>query len=103
MNELTVNNRADRDLTCSELLTAAQRELAALFRSVAEVFGREQAEQLADDWLRALEASPALPRSQREWQRMSIPLIAQRAERCRRVIPMPSITDLQPTTYKEAI
>jgi hypothetical protein len=55
-------------LDCADLMTMAERELAAFFRAVTELFGPEQAEHSAEDWLHELETVNGLPASIREWQ-----------------------------------
>ena len=56
------------NLDCADLMTMAERELAAFFRAVTELFGSEQAEHSADDWLHELETVDGLPASTREWR-----------------------------------
>lgn len=67
---LLIQKRPSKDasLECADFMTMAERELAAFFSAVAELFGSEQAEHSADDWLHELEATNALPASIREWQ-----------------------------------
>ncbi|HTT19744.1 MAG TPA: hypothetical protein VMG82_12390 [Candidatus Sulfotelmatobacter sp.] len=36
---------------CADLMTMAERELSAFFRAVTQLFGSEQAELSAKDWL----------------------------------------------------
>jgi hypothetical protein len=38
--------------SCSDLLTMSERELSAFFRAVDQLFGSEQAQLSAEDWLR---------------------------------------------------
>jgi hypothetical protein len=58
----------NRNPECEDLLRAAEQELSAFFKAVTEVFGSEQAEISAEDWLHELEASHGLPASPREWR-----------------------------------
>jgi hypothetical protein len=44
------------DRTCGDLMTMAERELAAFFRAATELFGSEQAKVSAEDWLQELMA-----------------------------------------------
>jgi hypothetical protein len=53
---------------CADLMTMAQRELSAFFNAVKRLFGQEQAELSAQDWLRELIKSDDLPASTREWR-----------------------------------
>jgi hypothetical protein len=53
---------------CADLMTMAERELSAFFRAVTELFGLEQAELSAKDWLHELTATDAFPTSAHEWR-----------------------------------
>jgi hypothetical protein len=53
---------------CADLTTMAERELSAFFNAVTRLFGPEQAELAAEDWLRELSATDGLPASAREWR-----------------------------------
>jgi hypothetical protein len=53
---------------CADLMTMAERELSAFFNAVTQLFGSEQAELSAEDWLRELIEIDALPTSAREWR-----------------------------------
>ena len=53
---------------CPDLMTMAERELSAFFTDVAQLFGPEQAEISAKDWLRELIEIDGLPASTREWR-----------------------------------
>jgi alkylhydroperoxidase/carboxymuconolactone decarboxylase family protein YurZ len=59
--------------------TMAERELSAFFTAVTELYGPEQAEASAEDWLRELMASDGLPTSTREWRTLTIAAAAQLA------------------------
>ena len=48
---------------CDGLITMAEQELSAFFNAVAHLFGSEQAEISAEDWLRELVEIDALPAS----------------------------------------
>jgi hypothetical protein len=58
----------DANLDCADFMTMAERELAAFFSAVTELFGSEHAEHSADDWLHELETVDRLPASTREWR-----------------------------------
>jgi hypothetical protein len=49
-------------------MTMAERELSAFFNAVAQLFGSEQAELSAENWLLELIEIDGLPASTREWR-----------------------------------
>jgi hypothetical protein len=53
---------------CADLMTMAERELSAFFAAVTQIFGSEQAELSAEDWLHELIEIDGLPASAREWR-----------------------------------
>jgi hypothetical protein len=53
---------------CSDLMTMAERELSAFFNAITQLFGSEQAELSAEDWLHELIEIDGLPASAREWR-----------------------------------
>jgi hypothetical protein len=53
---------------CPDLMTMAERELSAFFNAVSQLFGSEQAELSAEDWLQELNESDVLAASIREWR-----------------------------------
>ena len=53
---------------CADLMTMAERELSAFFNAVTQLFGSEQAELSAEDWLHELIEIDGLPTSAREWR-----------------------------------
>jgi len=82
MNQLALNDWSqNRNLNCSELLRMAQRELAAFFGAVMNLFGAEQAQLSAEDWLQELHATTSLPASTREWRHITIRAATRLAER----------------------
>ncbi len=46
---------------CPDLMTMAERELSAFFNAITRLFGSEQAELSAEDWLHELIESPLQP------------------------------------------
>ena len=56
------------NLRCSDLITMAERELSAFFNAVTQLFGSEQAQLSAEDWLHELIEIDGLPTSAREWR-----------------------------------
>lgn len=65
----------------SDPMAMAERELSALFNAVTELFGSEQAEASAEDWLRELTASNDLPASPRQWRTLTVTAAARLASR----------------------
>jgi hypothetical protein len=53
---------------CADLMAMAERELSAFFNAVTQLFGSEQAELSAEDWLHELIETDGLPTSAREWR-----------------------------------
>jgi hypothetical protein len=53
---------------CPDLVRMAERELSAFFNAVTQLFGTEQAEISAREWLRELIEIDGLPASTREWR-----------------------------------
>jgi hypothetical protein len=53
---------------CADFITMAEREFSAFFNAVTQLFGSEQAELSAEDWLHELIEIDGLPTSAREWQ-----------------------------------
>jgi hypothetical protein len=53
---------------CPGFMAMAERELSAFFNAVTQLFGSEQAELSADDWLRELIEIDGLPDSPSEWR-----------------------------------
>jgi hypothetical protein len=77
MNEFALN----RPLTNHDPLAIANRELSAFFSAVTELFGSEQAERSAEDWLQELMASHDLPASTRQWRTLTVIAAARLASR----------------------
>jgi hypothetical protein len=69
------------DPRCADFLTMAERELAAFFKAVTQLFGSEQARLSGEDWLRELIATDALPASTREWRLLTTRVTARLANR----------------------
>jgi hypothetical protein len=82
MNQLALNRKSkDQDPSCGDVMTMAERELAAFFRAVTELFGSEEAEVSAKDWLRELTAMHDLPTSIRQLRSLTIKAAARLAGR----------------------
>ncbi|MGA8502527.1 MAG: hypothetical protein WB683_13330 [Candidatus Sulfotelmatobacter sp.] len=56
------------DHPCPDLATMAERELSAFFNAITQLFGSEQAELSAEDWLQELIEIDGVPASAREWR-----------------------------------
>ena len=56
------------NLRCADFMTMAERELSAYFTATSQLFGSEQAELSAEDWLQELIQIDGLPTSAREWR-----------------------------------
>ena len=89
----------DHDLTCTELLGMGQRELTALFRAVKELFGPEQAELSAEDWLHEVETSRTLPASAREWRLVTAKVISHLADQCGHLHAISASVQFQTPSY----
>ena len=70
MNQFA-DRRQPKNPDCADSMNLAERELAAFFAAVKELFGSELAELSAEEWLRELEATDDLPASTREWQTLT--------------------------------
>lgn len=62
-------------------MKAAEHELAAFFNAVKQLFGREQAELSAKDWLDELSRIDSLPSSARDWRSVTVKASARLATR----------------------
>ncbi len=65
----------------ADLMAAAERGLSAFFRAVTELFGAEQAEASAEDWLRELSGSRDMPATPRQWRTLTIAAAVRLASR----------------------
>ena len=70
-------------LPCADIVPTAERELSAFFHAVTQLFGSEQAELSAEDWLQELIETDALPASTREWRLIAAKVSTQMASRVR--------------------
>jgi hypothetical protein len=70
MNQFAIH-RQPRNQDCADSISLAERELAAFFGAVKELFGSELAELSAKEWLRELEATDDLPASTSEWRTLT--------------------------------
>lgn len=79
MNQFAMN-RQPNNPDCAGLMSLAERELAAFFGAVTELYGPELAEFAAEGWLRELEATDDLPASIREWRWVTVKVSARLAK-----------------------
>lgn len=84
---LATKNRQPESPDCVDSMSLAERELAAFFGAVTELFGSELAELSAKQWLRELEAAEDLPASTREWRRVTAKASAWLANRMKAFSP----------------
>ena len=49
-------------------MTMAERELSSFFNAITQLFGAEEAELSAEDWLQEVLEVDGLPASTREWR-----------------------------------
>jgi hypothetical protein len=68
---------------CADLMTMAERELSAFFNAVPQLFGPEQADLSAEDWLHELIEIDGLPISVREWRLITARVSTRLAGRVR--------------------
>jgi hypothetical protein len=76
---------------CADFMTMAERELSAFFNAVTQMFGSEQAELSARDWLEELIEIDGLPASTREWRMITAKVSIRLASRV-----SPSSPSLEP-------
>ncbi len=67
----------NHDPFCGDLMAMAERELASFFAAVTELFGSEQAQVAADNWLHELMAANVLPSSTRQWRLFTAKVMAK--------------------------
>jgi len=63
----------------ADRIEAAEQELASFFNAVKQLFGREQAERSAKDWLDELAGIKRLPSSARDWRSVTVKASARLA------------------------
>jgi hypothetical protein len=66
---------------CDDITTMAERELSACFHAITQLFGSEQAELSAEDWLHELIEIDGLPDSTREWRLITTKVLTRLASR----------------------
>jgi hypothetical protein len=84
MNQLALTKPLkNHDPICGDLMTMAERELAAFVGAVTGLFGSEHAKASSEDWLHELMAINIndLPVSTRQWRLLSVKVSARLASR----------------------
>jgi plasmid stabilization system protein ParE len=82
MNQFALNKPTKNyEPACGDLLTMAERELTSFFTAVKALFGSEQAEAAAKDWLHELMAISDLPASTHQWRLFTVKVMARLANR----------------------
>ena len=82
MNSLArYNVSTETNSPCPDLMAMAERELAAFFNAITQLFGSEQAEISAEDWLQELIETDGLPASTREWRLITAKVSTRLASR----------------------
>ncbi|HTZ74468.1 MAG TPA: hypothetical protein VMB47_11140 [Candidatus Aquilonibacter sp.] len=72
MNQVAFSEPVEgRRLACADVMKAAERELASFFSAVKELFGPEQAELAARDWVQELQATD-VPAATTDWRQLTI-------------------------------
>ena len=93
MNPLVRRNPSNNSNSgCADLMTTAERELSAFFKTVTQLFGSEQAELSAEDWLQEVIESDVLAASTREWRLITAKVSTRLASR---VLASSPSTELQ--------
>jgi len=77
------NPSTDFNPACIEVMTMAERELSAFFNAVTHLFGSEQAELSAEDWLQELNQIDDLPTSVPKWRSITAKVSTRLASRVR--------------------
>jgi len=87
------NPSTDFNPACIEVMTMAERELSAFFNAVTQLFGSEQAELSAEDWLQELIEIDDLPTSVPKWRSITAKVSTRLASRVRAssISPEPQI------------
>ena len=82
MNLLASYQSLKNSNPCSpDFIAMAEHELSAFFKAVTQLFGAEQAELSAEDWLRELVEIDGLPASTREWRLITAKVSSRLASR----------------------
>jgi hypothetical protein len=71
MNQFAIPKQP-RNSDCADSMSLAERELSAFFNAVTQLFGSEQADLAAENWLHELIEIDRLPASAREWRLITV-------------------------------
>jgi plasmid stabilization system protein ParE len=73
MTQITLGGALDsREPVCSDIAGTAERELGSFFAAVKQLFGPEEAELAARDWLDELQEISHFPAATRNWRQLTI-------------------------------
>ena len=72
---------------CASAAKMAERELSAFFGAVTELFGRDEAQLSAEDWLEEMNDIEPLPSSIRDWRTITIKAATRLANRVMATFP----------------
>jgi hypothetical protein len=93
MNSVFQDNRVENPDRLRTVTTAvAERELTAFFNAVTQLFGKEQAELSAEDWLRELIEMEGLPPSTGGWRSITVKAARRLADRVKALYPSTQFT-----------
>jgi len=81
MNRFTPYKTPTNSHPCAQFMTLAEREFSAFFNAVRQLFGAEQAERSAEDWLRELGEFDVMPSSTHEWRAITTKVLIRLANR----------------------
>ena len=82
------NTRLSRNPACGNLMATAERELGAFLGAVTKLFGPEQANLSADDWLDELVLlDGSTGPTSRDWRRVTVAAAARLASRVSVALP----------------
>jgi hypothetical protein len=81
MNPLAPKPSKESNHSCPDFTSMAERELSAFFNAITQLFGSEQAELSAEDWMHELIEIDGLPASTREWRLITTKVLTRLASR----------------------
>ena len=76
---------------CPDLMAMAERELSAFFKTITRLFGSEQANISAADWLQEVIDVDGLPTSARDWRLITLNATTRLASRVNSQLTEPQI------------
>lgn len=66
---------------CAEMRAVAERELGSFRKAVTKMFGAEQAQMSAEEWIEEVRRSKVIPATAREWREITVRTAARLAAR----------------------